>query len=162
MAANHVKGRVIVWAARAAAAAGFLLTLVLLTAWLGSGWHSLSLVGTPFYARTSISGGALVYEWLPFNPDGSRNGFGNTGWWFEKRSAHGMAGWPKHARNAVMGAVVVPLWMPLVVVAGLTGLAWRAGRRSADPMACPSCGYNLTGLGASTACPECGRKRASA
>lgn len=162
MAVDCSRRRVIVGAARAAAATGLLLTLVLLAAWLGSGRHSLSMVGTPFYARTSISGGALVYEWMPVNPDGSRSGFGNTGWRLTKRPAHAMAGWPQLVRTGFVHRFALPLWMPLVLCAGLTVVAWRVGRRAADPLACPSCGYNLTGLDAATACPECGRERVSA
>jgi hypothetical protein len=48
-----------------------------------------------------------------------------------------------------------PLWIPWLLAAGFT--AWRFRADRVKPLhACPSCGYDKTGLVAGAACPECG------
>ena len=53
---------------------------------------------------------------------------------------------------------VVPLWMPFLVGAMPAVLLWRArvvrGRTN-----CRFCDYDLSGLGAGSLCPECGKAR---
>ncbi len=53
----------------------------------------------------------------------------------------------------------LPLWFPIVIMLGLTALAWRidlAARRRARIGCCPKCSYNLAGLPSASPCPECG------
>jgi hypothetical protein len=67
---------------------------------------------------------------------------------------------PGFAGQAVAGLrafhVWVPLWIPLVLAAAMCVLGVRSRRRSRRGTSpCPSCGYDLSGLPASSPCPEC-------
>jgi hypothetical protein len=51
-----------------------------------------------------------------------------------------------------------PLWLPLAVIGLPTARLWRLRWRDRfGPGHCRKCGYDLTGLPAPAACPECGR-----
>jgi hypothetical protein len=53
----------------------------------------------------------------------------------------------------------LPLWIPAGVVLPITLLAWTSGsRRKRLLRACPSCGYDLSGLPPGSPCPECAAK----
>jgi hypothetical protein len=56
--------------------------------------------------------------------------------------------WPGFAANTLLYAALA--WVPLRGVGTLR--RWRRSRRGR----CPACGYDLAGLAAGTACPECG------
>lgn len=62
---------------------------------------------------------------------------------------------PDWISTATNWRLALPLW-PLVIVTGW--LAWRARRAAAfkGTGLCSNCGYNLAGLTAGCACPECG------
>ncbi|MCX5690324.1 MAG: hypothetical protein NTV94_11175 [Planctomycetota bacterium] len=56
-------------------------------------------------------------------------------------------------------SLIVPLWFPILLVAGLSALAWRmdfAYRRRARIGCCTRCNYNRAGLPSAATCPECG------
>ena len=56
------------------------------------------------------------------------------------------------------GVFAMLLWLALTVFIWRESTAERAERmrhRTADALICPSCGYNMTGLGQAS-CPECG------
>jgi len=68
-------------------------------------------------------------------------------WWFYPQSVR--AGWRRD----------LPLWMPALASLIAAGFAWRLdtlARRRERMNACPSCGYDRTGLAPSSPCPECG------
>lgn len=52
---------------------------------------------------------------------------------------------------------VVPFWFILATAAGILLVQKAASLRVRDPLACFTCGYNLTGS-VSGVCPECGRR----
>ncbi len=84
--------------------------------------------------------GESSWTWLP---RAGIHGGGGAGWWY----------------------VAVPLWIvaaPSAVTFGT--LAWARRRRRRRSDMCRRCRYDLDGLAADTACPECGltRPRASA
>jgi fucose permease len=57
-----------------------------------------------------------------------------------------------------MASITVPLlWMVLTTLAWRETPAERAARQTPTSVACPTCGYNLTGL-SETRCPECGTR----
>lgn len=50
-----------------------------------------------------------------------------------------------------------PLWQPAAGLAAATGVLFVLSRRRKGPAwSCAACGYDLRGLGAGAACPECG------
>jgi hypothetical protein len=50
--------------------------------------------------------------------------------------------------------IAIPLWPVFLVTAPLSVLAWRR-RHGHTATACPSCGYDLSGLPRGSPCPEC-------
>jgi hypothetical protein len=62
--------------------------------------------------------------------------------------------WRPDANTLVIACV--PLWTLFLVAVALMTNAWRVhvGARR-DGHACPSCGYDLSGLPPGSACPEC-------
>ncbi|MCC6320398.1 MAG: hypothetical protein IT438_03055 [Phycisphaerales bacterium] len=63
----------------------------------------------------------------------------------------------------VQGSVTFPLWLPLALAAIPSNLAWRSElrrRRRERIGKCSTCGYDLAGLAAGVACPECGTGKA--
>lgn len=51
----------------------------------------------------------------------------------------------------------IPLWLPLSLFGITSAVLWRRHLRAARPVnACPACGYDRSGLAATTPCPECG------
>jgi hypothetical protein len=71
-------------------------------------------------------------------------------WWIDHEER--VSGWIR--------SILVPLWMPVVLLAIPTGRAWQTyfkHRRAST--ACPTCGYDRSGLpgGSAALCPECGK-----
>jgi hypothetical protein len=66
--------------------------------------------------------------------------------------------WGSHSGSHAR-MVQIPLWAPLLLLAVPTALLWRldAVRWGTG---CQRCRYDLSGLPATAACPECGRARA--
>lgn len=55
--------------------------------------------------------------------------------------------------------IVVPLWIPFLLFGVPSALLWPRGRMLAKGSragCCVRCGYDLSGLAAGSACPECG------
>ena len=79
---------------------------------------------------------------------------GSASWEWSSRSSRGpgiLSG------STITVERATPLWLPVLGVVGIaTGLCWwrwRGRRREGE---CPGCGYDLAGLEARVACPECG------
>lgn len=70
-------------------------------------------------------------------------------WWFW---------WRFELRPSPMGVVMVPLWVVSLAGAVATAWGWRVSRRESTH-GCERCGYDLRGLAAGAACPECGPLR---
>ena len=64
---------------------------------------------------------------------------------------------PYHYRSSDHGSILIPMWMPWLLVAVPTMWLWWRDRRRFAPGLCQRCGYDLAGLPAGAACPECGR-----
>jgi hypothetical protein len=65
------------------------------------------------------------------------------GWWF----------W--NYRHPFVHIFYTPLWLPAAALAAPAGWLWWRGSRRAGR--CRRCGYDLSGLPVTAACPECGR-----
>ncbi len=75
---------------------------------------------------------------------------------------------PRYEKNSMNPAVVgimVPFWIPFLPFASFAALAWKRdlrAKRLAASNACPSCGYDRSGLSLDALCPECGKAKAEA
>ncbi len=103
---------------------------------------------------------------------GTDGGFGPDGWSFERlipTSGEPSLYWdlkpwiPSFCGDWAAGDAMIslPLWPVVLVLAGTGVVLWRRGKQIDGALPCPSCGYSLHGLPASTKCPECGRSRLS-
>ena len=60
--------------------------------------------------------------------------------------------------------IFIPYWyfaVALGIPAGLLWIRFARARRVHKTHSCPKCNYSLTGLPAGSACPECGRGKAT-
>ncbi len=70
--------------------------------------------------------------------------------------------WEYWGSDTTMSTMFIPLWVLWgAVAAGWAVLVWRDLRR-VPPGHCRGCCYDLSGLAAEAACPECGHIRAAA
>ncbi len=53
---------------------------------------------------------------------------------------------------------VVPVWAVSLLAFAIVALTWRPRIFRSRPGHCPSCNYNLAGIPADSACPECGTR----
>jgi hypothetical protein len=142
--------------------------LLIVALWFASRWlglHSLYVGATTKYQLSAMQGGLLI-AWEDRLPESrSRSG------WFAWTELHNDAWlrtwyWSFRYVNAPLGPgaglykhVVVPLYVVLLLIAApVAYLHWRDRRRARGGY-CPACGYDLAGLPAAAACPECGPAR---
>jgi hypothetical protein len=128
--------------------------------WLASGWYVVGIYRTDRLGTkmVQVNKGRLVcYSSNIVLRD-------DNGLRVDGRDWEGWA-WRFESRHANTVGVryrmyLIPLWPAFVAAgagaAGLWGLGcWVAARNKGR---CSSCGYDLSGLGGSAACPECGTK----
>ena len=129
------------------------LTVLLVGAWIGSGWWRVSWMG-PTTIRASIESGMCfiadddaVKGMIPYGIWQASPTGGPFRWWFRTVSLPGFR------------VVHIPLWLPALLSLLATAAAWRADakhlRRAREGL-CPECGYDRAGLAAGAVCPECG------
>ena len=132
---------------------GAVVSVVLLVAWLGSGWYHVYWSPDGAWRFDAYSGAVIL------RPPGAieLNSMLQIGWQFEQRST-GMRFWlPRWWRAEQF--VVLPLWTPATLLLMAAAVAWRLdtlARRRARIGFCPKCSYNRTGLAPGAVCPECG------
>ncbi len=140
---------------------GAVVTVLLVVAWVGSGWFFVSCTfGRPItetsgrlrsvhivngvVRSSSFTGMAGVF--LPHGLDAGL--------------ARGSFRWDADYFDSYTSAsVVIPLWPAVVMLSLATGTAWRLdtlARRRERLNHCPKCNYDRTGLAPGAVCPECG------
>jgi predicted RNA-binding Zn-ribbon protein involved in translation (DUF1610 family) len=125
--------------------------------WAGSILYEVTLRGSPFNHTWSASGGALRFEWLTMEANGSVSGFGNPGWSMAAQSHWSLTWLPSLNAYGTLHEAVVPLWPFPVIGVGVAWLCARLRRLIPNPHVCASCGYPRHGLRPDSPCPECGR-----
>ena len=132
---------------------GAAVTLLLLVAWIGSGWawvsHHAEHSSTDFYH------GSVTWD-LFDSPVTSHR----PGWSSGLVSGKPRFDWvPKVRWDQWSTLFILPLWIPASVSLAVTTAAWRLdaiARRRARLNRCTKCGYNRAGIAADAKCPECG------
>jgi hypothetical protein len=135
---------------------GAAVSVLLMVAWIGSGWIAASLKHT---FTVSIAAGVLtVYPYgVEFSHGDNREGFQ---WAFDRQ--------PNFIWSLCRGdryCWMISLWIPSSCALLVTLTAWRLdtlARRRARLNLCPKCNYDRTGLAAGAVCPECGSGGTSA
>jgi hypothetical protein len=148
-------------AAKWGGAAAFLL---LLAAWIGSAWWSVSRSAPDGsldgYTECGISAGQVYWShhylsgrrppprpWWDMKP--TQRSFR---WEFDLSGIRRRPAWAS-------SAIAIPLWFPAAIAIGATAIAWRVDSRAryrARAGMCLRCGYARAGLAPDAACPECG------
>jgi hypothetical protein len=135
---------------------GAAVTLLLVVAWVGSGWYWVTYVGRGgWYVGGGGANPGTVGILIGDDPKTFRLGWYGGGdvqvdgwdWWFT-------CGTDSRGFN-----FDAPLWLPVVLVLAPTLLAWRLdakARRVARAGLCRKCGYDVTTLPPALPCPECG------
>ncbi len=136
---------------------GSVLSLLLLTVWIGSNWWGVSRIdvhatrgATAWYIGAGqVRFTRLGVTWIrqvPLN--------------LTRTTAPFDVGWDlADLFSPPVTEVHVPLWWPLVAAVGATAQAWRPDIRTwrrARRGECLVCGYDLAGAAGGAACPECG------
>lgn len=127
-------------------------SVLLLAAWIGSGWHAVSWTGSGG-ARWELSEGRLTFNHLQIPMPETYRGvrFGRT-----RRFTLQWDLWVRNPRY--MWKIAVPLWLFPPPIFAPTILAWRTDiidRRRRRAGVCRGCGYERTGLPPHAPCPEC-------
>lgn len=132
---------------------GAAASLLLLVAWIGSGFRYLGYVTSNGYG-VEVSAG---WMWLsrdkalppkrvgPLSVHPAR--FHLFGWWFERYDTSAECG------------VAVPVWLMGACALVPTIVAWRSDARAnrrERAGKCPKCRYDRAGLATHAVCPECG------
>ncbi len=144
---------------RVAKWAGSLLSMLIAAAWAGSTLYEVRR-SDPGPGRglawVALNNGTVVARWIT---DADWNSWLQPGasWSIQSRPDRYSVSflWPRFERGVDGIRVAAPLWVPLAVFALPTAwLFWRD--RRPRPGHC-TCGYDLAGLAAGAACPECGK-----
>jgi len=143
--------------------AGLILSLLIVTAWIGSLFWAVYYTRRGSYVDgrhwrlcttcgLSFAGGCLSH----FGESGPKNTSGVTGYWQFGPGYVGQQTWMPHFEQAFFGFYLsVPLWIPLLLVVVPTVFLFRH-ERMYPGHCCQRCGYDLTG-NTSGVCPECGQ-----
>jgi hypothetical protein len=150
------------------------LTVLLLLAWMSSGWWGFTYNRVDHKAdyAFAMGAGSVVCR---FRERFSPSTLSNWQWvnaskldWRSWRRSLNM--WRYHDTTTTFGreryvgaSVVFPMWAPLVATIPMGALAWvfdiRALRRERVGL-CSKCGYDLAAISPQTPCPECGTTKA--
>ena len=79
------------------------------------------------------------------------------GWHFLRHAPENKWQFERHS-TAIGQSIAIPNWAPLLLTALPTAYLWRRdwnAWRRADAGKCSKCNYDLSGLAANAACPEC-------
>ncbi len=149
---------------RSAKCTGVAACILLAAAWVVSiwGWGCAGIGGHGYTYSAQVASGCFVFAYRELPAFETR-------WFFERRGMP-MRWWPGCRSTALSGnmiflVIVLPLWMPFVALAiPVALLFWfdrrhRRRARRARAGHCAACGYDLAGLAAGAACPECGAGR---
>ncbi len=138
--------------------AGAAVTMLLVVAWIGSGWWILGIIKPkPSRLSLGIVGGVVVVMSDDVNPIAQ--------WGFYCHRQSNIIYWPWRGVGgldssfATQWALTIPLWIPSIATFVATCTAWRLdalARRRARLNFCPKCTYDRTGLAPTAVCPECG------
>jgi hypothetical protein len=133
---------------------GAVACVVLLAAWIGSGWWSIWWCG---YGGVFVAAGEgeVSTGWMGFELSAgveshSSPVFADWRFWWPPIGATADPDWLE---------LRTKLWLLLAIAASATAVAWRLdaqARRRERAGHCPSCDYDCTGVPAGAACPECG------
>jgi hypothetical protein len=130
---------------------GAVVTVLLLVAWVGSGWWVCARSGS--HSILAVAAGDFeVHAWAGAPaPATERWIFGELG--SRPRWSGGFT-WVKNGIEAHL-----PLWIPLIACGATTVVAFRfdaLARHRARQNLCPNCNYDRAGIAGDAKCPECG------
>jgi len=137
---------------------GAALAIVLLVAWIGSGWWA---VHSPILGDNRFLLGSGAVAWVSYPALRSLS----DSWRWIYDSPFPFVWWFSYVDNGGYYCLHIPLWAPLLFTLIVTGFAWRAdliARRRAMLGKCTKCGYARAGLAPDAVCPECGSAAAVA
>ena len=131
---------------------GAVVSLLLLVAWVASGWLSVQWQ-VPSGKWVGVGKGliGIGQGMKPPTPSAIRSGC-------NYRAAFAVGWWPELDLSATW-QVIVPLWMPAALATAAAAAAWRLdilARRRDRIGRCPKCNYDRAGLAPGSVCPECG------
>ncbi len=128
------------------------LTVLLVGAWIGSGWWSVTV-----YVPGRCFAGSKPGQFLILNPGVMKGTSSHL--WFQSCNSPWQWGFAYTWNRSP--EIIIPIWFPALLSLLATAAAWRADAkylRRAREGACPACGYDRAGLAAGAACPECGKQ----
>lgn len=134
------------------------MAVLMLAAWIASGWYMLSIRRTSGGVTRSIEVAVGRVSWSSVSPPSSPPDVQllRLMRWYGWR-------WRFEAGNAAAPGLAyqsysAPLWPAFIVATGPAVVLWWGDRRLARLKAggCLACGYDRRGLGAHAKCPECG------
>jgi len=141
--------------------------VILICAWIYSGWYQVSWStggisqGTIYSISLGLSEGSIVLDrWK--DPSGMSGWFGSNGWDSQRLSSGPRWAVLPHVDRSPLGmgtieTVSMALWiLALVPAVVITMPILFRKKLSIDRC---ECGYSLRGLGTNAPCPECGRSR---
>ncbi len=134
---------------------GAALTVLLLAAWIASGWWTFgwlnrAAAGVSFYRGHTV----IAFQNVPPSPELSNS----PGWVLQRRN-EAFRWWFMGGRANFGWVFFIPTWSLAAATLLITALAWRLDRLAwykDHPHICTKCHYDRTGLAVGVPCPECG------
>lgn len=133
---------------------GAAVTVLLLAAWIISGFASWDVVLGDMTARIGIGSGQISIDYSPYDNDFGMDWRGFHAFehfWF-------IPPWVQRHDSGVQWGAFLPLWAMFAASLLATLAAWRqdAIARRVRMGQCLKCGYDRAGLAPGGVCPECG------